>query len=170
VIYSATISSLLSVLALATALELPFQSATSADENDLGDQGTAVVCSAQIDNPHYTPRAGGVISKIRVACRGTATTPTVSVQIEGILGSLPGTVESGPGLGPPNPQVSTTLIQDVTLNGDPATYYLPPPGNKLPQTSGWYEASAQGRIVNPPGVRTDNWMRPTGKTAYVVVP
>ncbi len=81
-----------------------------------------VVCDAAVENPHYSPppRAGSVIFKTRIACRGNGA-PVVQVRVTGTLGSIFGAPPpSRPPQGPP--------VQRATSDaGWPGG--IPPPGS-----------------------------------------
>lgn len=136
---------------------------------DRADAATDVVCGVSVDDPHFTPRAGGVIAKVRVSCRGVSDVDAVQVRIVGSLG----TINGGPGgpapLGPPVPQVFTDQTQTVPLGGAQVSFYLPPVGQSPPHASAWYQAHAAGRIIDPPDAAgpSTTWSSHNSRTVYV---
>jgi len=130
-----------------------------------------VACDAAVENPHYSPppRAGSVIFKTRIACRGDGT-PVVQVRVTGILGSISGTPPpSRPPQGPPVQRATSDQTQNVTVNGPATTYYTPleGPGNPKVRGSAWYQGDITGQIVGPPGVVTPGPSRASSNRAWV---
>jgi hypothetical protein len=130
-----------------------------------------VVCDAAVENPHYSPppRAGSVIFKTRIACRGNGA-PVVQVRVTGILGSIGGAPPpSRPAQGPPVTRATSDQTQNVTVNGATTTYYTPAegPGNPKVRGSAWYQGDITGQIVGPPGVVTPGPSRASSNRAWV---
>jgi hypothetical protein len=130
-----------------------------------------VVCDAALENPHYSPppRAGSVIFKTRIACRGNGA-PVVQVRVTGILGSIAGAPPpSRPPQGPTVMRATSDQTQPITANGEPVTYYTPLEGPGKPKVRGsaWYQGDVTGHIIAPAGVVTPGPSHASSNRAWV---
>lgn len=156
------------ILTLVGVLVLP-AAASAAPAQPHGAVGLTA-CRLTVENPHYSPppRASGIIAKARASCSGLGF-GSVTMRVTGTLGVLPGTRTSGPGVGPPRPRAFSDQTQDIPINGERVTYYIPAPGSPLPQNPGWYEASADGTIVDQENIPIDPGLPGDTKVEYVDV-
>lgn len=128
-----------------------------------------VECKAKPENPHYSrpPRAGSVIFKTRITCRGNGV-PVVQIRVTGILGSISGAPPPArPPQGPTVTRATSDQTQNVMVNSEAATYYTPSPGNPKVRGSAWYQGYITGQIVGPPGGTTTGPLREPSNRSWV---
>ncbi|WP_369393398.1 hypothetical protein AB5J72_42010 [Streptomyces sp. CG1] len=141
------------VLTAATLLALSTASATAAASSRAPAAASVedvAVCTAQIDNPHFSNGAGSVIFKARMSCTANGNVPEVSLRVWGTLGYVPGGSPGHPAQGPPGAAATSDQTQTVPTNGQQVTYYTPvPDGPKKITAAGTYVGSATFQIVAP---------------------
>lgn len=128
-----------------------------------------VACDVYPENPHYTPRASSVIFKTRITCQGNGIS-VVQVRMTGILGSIPGAPPPArPPQGPTVTRTTSDKTQNITVNGESATYYTPleGPGEPKVRGSAWYQGYVTGQIVGPPGGTPTGPARGSNNRAWV---
>ncbi|WP_241741132.1 hypothetical protein [Streptomyces sp. L2] len=108
------------------------------------------MCTAQIDNPHFSNGAGRVIFNGRMSCTSIGNTPQVNLRVLGILGYVPGGSPGHPAQGPPGAAATSDQTHTVPTNGQQVTYYTPIPGDpKKITATGTYTGSVTFQIVSP---------------------
>lgn len=129
-------------------------------------QGT-FVCSATLNNPHYSRGAASVIFKTRIACEGD--TPPIQMRIFGRLGSVSGGSPGNPAAGPTVPRASSDQTQTIPMGGS-ATYYTPVVGGTKVRGSATYQGDIDGQVVGPPGAIGSGPNPVSSNRVYVVDP
>ncbi|MFI6470581.1 hypothetical protein ACIBL5_10065 [Streptomyces sp. NPDC050516] len=140
------------IFTAATLLALSTASAASASPGPLrpASANDVAVCTAQIDNPHFSNGAGSVIVKARMSCRTDGNVPTVSLRVWGTLGYVGGGSPGHPAQGPPGTAATSDQTQTVPTNGQQVTYYTPVPDDpKKITAAGTYVGSVTFQIVSP---------------------
>ncbi|WP_043263462.1 hypothetical protein [Streptomyces sp. CT34] len=108
------------------------------------------VCTAQVDNPHFSNGAGSVIFKARMSCTANGNVPTVNLRVWGTLGYVYGGSPGHPAQGPPSTAATSDQTQTVPTNGQQVTYYTPVPDDRRKVTAaGTYVGSVTFQIVAP---------------------
>ncbi|MER6378502.1 hypothetical protein [Streptomyces sp. NPDC001250] len=80
------------VLAAATLLALSAASGTASASSGAPAPAAVddvAVCTAQIDNPHFSNGAGSVIFKARMSCTTNGNVPSVNLRVWGVLATSP---------------------------------------------------------------------------------
>ncbi|WP_369368284.1 hypothetical protein AB5L52_41250 [Streptomyces sp. CG4] len=141
------------VLAAATLLALSAASGTASASSGAPAPAAVddvAVCTAQIDNPHFSNGAGSVIFKARMSCTTNGNVPSVNLRVRGVLGYVPGGSPGHPAQGPPGTAATSDQTQTVPTNGQQVTYYTPVPDDpKKITASGTYVGSVTFQIVAP---------------------